>query len=54
MTGELFWGLFAETGDIEYYLLFKEESRKWRLNGDIGAADGTRPYENSDEIKTAV
>ena len=52
MTDGTFWNLFAETGDIEYYLLFKEES-KARESAPAGGKRAVTAYRNSSDVKTA-
>ncbi len=39
MKKELLWNLFEKTGKIEYYLKYKEESKKGEQNGSKGKWD---------------
>ena len=52
MTSGTLWNLFYETGDIEYYLLFKESggAREKRAVSESAAP----ACQNTDDIKTAV
>ena len=52
MPNGIFWDLFCETGDIGYYLLFKELGG--RKGGAACGSGAAAAYGNSEDYQTAV